>query len=92
MYERADYVQPFNYGGVILKLGVFRPHADAFQGARDFVLLEDLKDHFDLSSTRFEREDGVALTLMRDSHLQRQVFMNELAFVLGSEFCCDLNN
>ncbi|KAF9172890.1 hypothetical protein BGX21_001860 [Mortierella sp. AD011] len=74
MFEPADYVQTFDYNGIIRKLEVFRPGPGAaYSDSKDFVLLEDLKDHFDLVAVHFEREDGVALAFTRDSNLRRHV-------------------
>lgn len=69
MFVRADYTQPFNCNGVVRTLEVFR----CTSVDKEFVLLEDLKDHFDLTATRLEREDGISLAMMRDSNLQRYV-------------------
>ncbi|KAF9114189.1 hypothetical protein BGX27_011462 [Mortierella sp. AM989] len=74
MFELADYVQAFSYNGIIRRLEVFRPGPSAALGERkDFVLFEDLRDHFDLLAVHFEREDGVALAFIRDSNLRRHV-------------------
>ncbi|KAF9358172.1 hypothetical protein BGX26_002340 [Mortierella sp. AD094] len=74
MFEQADYVQAFNYNGIVRKLEVFRPGPGAaYSDSKDFVLLEDLKDHFDLVAVHFEREDGVTLAFTRDSNLRRHV-------------------
>lgn len=78
MFVRTDYIQAFNYDGVVRKLEVLQ----CTTLEKDFVLLEDLRDHFDLTATRFEREDGISLTLMRDNHLQRQVMAEVLAPLL----------
>ncbi|KAG0305804.1 hypothetical protein BGZ98_003557 [Dissophora globulifera] len=75
MFELADYVQVFSFNGVIRKFEVYQSSRSAAGGgdSRDFVLLEDLGDHFDVSGVRFIRADGVSLALMRDSNLQRLV-------------------
>ncbi|KAF9287626.1 hypothetical protein BGZ68_001547 [Mortierella alpina] len=76
MYEQADYVQPFSYNGVVRKLEVFRPALGAGGEGRDFVLLEDVSDHFNvshLSNVHFERQDGVSLSFTRDKNLHRHV-------------------
>ncbi|KAF9999085.1 hypothetical protein BGZ79_007285 [Entomortierella chlamydospora] len=74
MFEPADYVQTFDYNGIVRKLEVFRPGPGAaYSDSKDFVLLEDLKDHFDLVAVHFEREDGVTLAFTRDSNLRRHV-------------------
>ena len=82
MFELADYVQAFSYNGIIRKFEVYRlalnagvvsPGSAAGGGgdSRDFVLLEDLGNHFDVLVVRFIRADGVSLAFMRDSNLRR---------------------
>ncbi|KAF9938381.1 hypothetical protein BGZ67_000222 [Mortierella alpina] len=76
MFEQADYVQPFSYNGIVRKLEVFRPAPGAGGEGRDFVLLEDVSDHFNvshLSGVHFERQDGVSLSFTRDKNLRRHV-------------------
>ncbi|KAF9201409.1 hypothetical protein BGZ49_008333 [Haplosporangium sp. Z 27] len=83
MFEFAGYFQAFSYNGVVRKLEVFRPEeGTSSKDSKEFVLLEDLKDHFDLLSVHFEREDGVTLTFARDCNLQRQV--SEILIILWS--------
>ncbi|CAO3573013.1 unnamed protein product [Mortierella alpina] len=74
MFEQADYAQPFSYNGIVRKLEVFRPTPGAGGEGRDFVLLEDVSDHFSvshLSNVHFERQDGVSLSFTRDKNLRR---------------------
>ncbi|KAF9568340.1 hypothetical protein EC968_002951 [Mortierella alpina] len=76
MFEQADYVQSFSYNGILRKLEVFRPALGAGGEGRDFVLLEDVSDHFNiahLASVHFERQDGVSLSFTRDKNLRRHV-------------------
>ncbi|KAF9958755.1 hypothetical protein BGZ72_010972 [Mortierella alpina] len=76
MFEPADYVQPFSYNGIVRKLEAFRPAPGAGGEGRDFVLLEDVSDHFNishLSNVHFERQDGVSLSFTRDKNLRRHV-------------------
>ncbi|KAG0205334.1 hypothetical protein BGX28_003042 [Mortierella sp. GBA30] len=73
MFELADYVQAFSYNGIVRKLEVFRPASGGSKEDRDFVLLEDVGDHFDITGVHFVREDGVFLSFTRDSRLRRHV-------------------
>ncbi|KAF9919674.1 hypothetical protein FBU30_010673 [Linnemannia zychae] len=78
MFEHADYVQPFSYNGIVRKLEVIRPvPGTSINGeVRDFVLLEDVLDHFSIlspSDVFFERQDGVSLSFTRDKNLRRHV-------------------
>lgn len=78
MYEQADYAQPFSFNGVVRKLEVIRLAPGTSTGGedRDFVLLEDVLDHFGishLSGVYFERQDGLSLSFTRDKNLRRLV-------------------
>ncbi|KAF9309241.1 hypothetical protein BG003_010004 [Podila horticola] len=78
MYEQADYAQPFSFNGVVRKLEVIRLAPGTSTGGedRDFVLLEDVLDHFGishLSGVYFERQDGLSLSFTRDKNLRRHV-------------------
>lgn len=64
-----------------VKLEVFRPSPGSGGEGRDFVLLEDLGDHFDVSNVHFVRENGVSLTFMRGRNLMRLYY-----FVLGIDW------
>lgn len=77
MFEQADYAQPFSFNGIVRKLEVIRPAPGTNTGEnRDFVLLEDVLDHFGishLSGVYFERQDGLSLSFTRDKNLRRLV-------------------
>jgi len=76
MFEQADYAQAFSYNGTVRKLEVIRPAAAPGGEDRDFVLLEDVADHFGiahLSNVHFERQDGLSLSFARDNTLRRYI-------------------
>ncbi|GJJ74213.1 hypothetical protein EMPS_06571 [Entomortierella parvispora] len=76
MFEHADYAQAFSYNGTVRKLEVIRPATAPGSEDRDFVLLEDVADHFGiahLSNVYFERQDGLSLSFARDRNLRRHV-------------------
>ncbi|KAG0083085.1 hypothetical protein BGZ93_002040, partial [Podila epicladia] len=76
MFEQADYAQTFSFNGIVRKLEVIRPAPGiSTRGEdRDFVLLEDVLDHFGIShplDVYFERQDGLSLSFTRDKTLRR---------------------